>query len=126
VVEKIVSGLAADHKVIMLDLKGFGRSRSHAMAVRCFAIRPRPSRRDRIVPLAIAQRLAEALPTANLKILDRCGHVPQEEEPELTAANSARSACGFGHRQRVGEAAEPAIREHYVRMASIVCLPFSL
>ncbi len=42
-------------------------------------------RQDRIVPLTIAHRLAEAIPTASLRILDRCGHVPQEEEPELTS-----------------------------------------
>lgn len=43
-------------------------------------------RQDRIVPLTIARRLSEALPIAELKILDRCGHVPHEEQPELTAA----------------------------------------
>ncbi len=39
---------------------------------------------DRIVPLALVRRLAEVLPKASLRVLDRCGHVPQEEAPEQT------------------------------------------
>ena len=42
-------------------------------------------RQDRIVPLAIARRLADTIQNASLRVLDRCGHVPQEEEPELTS-----------------------------------------
>jgi pimeloyl-ACP methyl ester carboxylesterase len=41
-------------------------------------------RQDRIVPLALMRRLANALPKASLRVLDRCGHVPQEEDPEIT------------------------------------------
>lgn len=42
-------------------------------------------RGDRIVPLAIGQRLARELPDARLEIVETCGHVPQEEEPAVTA-----------------------------------------
>jgi len=41
---------------------------------------------DAIVPLAVGRQLAEALPTARLVVLPRCGHVPQEECPEETLA----------------------------------------
>jgi len=41
-------------------------------------------RQDRFVPLAIARRLAAAIPNADLKVLDQCGHVPHEEQPEFT------------------------------------------
>lgn len=47
-------------------------------------------RNDRIVPLAIGQRLARELPRARLEIIESCGHVPQEEEPELTALAISR------------------------------------
>ncbi|MEQ9397594.1 MAG: alpha/beta hydrolase [Longimicrobiales bacterium] len=39
-------------------------------------------RDDRVVPLRIGQRLAEALPRAELEVLDDCGHIPAEERPE--------------------------------------------
>ena len=43
-------------------------------------------RHDRVVPLHVGQRLARALPRATLRVLDRCGHVPQEEMPERSLA----------------------------------------
>ena len=39
---------------------------------------------DRVVPLSIGKRLHEVLPDSQLKIVPDCGHVPQEEWPELT------------------------------------------
>ena len=42
-------------------------------------------REDRIVPLAVGQRLARELPNARLEVIETCGHVPQEEEPAATA-----------------------------------------
>ncbi|MBV8737722.1 MAG: alpha/beta hydrolase [Alphaproteobacteria bacterium] len=41
---------------------------------------------DRIVPLAAIRRLAGAIPSARLCILDCCGHVPQEEQPDATVS----------------------------------------
>ncbi len=37
-------------------------------------------RRDRVVPLAVGERLARELPRAELHVMD-CGHIPHEEEP---------------------------------------------
>ena len=39
-------------------------------------------RNDRVVPLAIGERLAAALPDARLHVLEKCGHLPVEERPE--------------------------------------------
>lgn len=41
-------------------------------------------REDRVVPLASAERLKAAIPGARLIVLDRCGHIPQEECAEAT------------------------------------------
>jgi len=38
---------------------------------------------DRIVPTAQSIRLGEELPNAKLVVLPNCGHVPQEECPDL-------------------------------------------
>lgn len=38
-------------------------------------------KRDRIVPLATGRRLARRLPNAELAILKRCNHLPQDEVP---------------------------------------------
>jgi pimeloyl-ACP methyl ester carboxylesterase len=37
---------------------------------------------DRVVPVELSTRLAEALPNAELVVIPNCGHVPQEECPE--------------------------------------------
>jgi pimeloyl-ACP methyl ester carboxylesterase len=39
---------------------------------------------DRIVPLDVGLRLRRTLPNATLRIVDDCGHMPQEEQPEAT------------------------------------------
>lgn len=39
---------------------------------------------DRIVPLNVGLKLRRTLPNAKLKIVDGCGHMPQEEQPEAT------------------------------------------
>ena len=39
-------------------------------------------RDDRIVPLAVGEKLQRALPNAKLRTIDFCGHLPQEEAPE--------------------------------------------
>lgn len=39
---------------------------------------------DRIVPLDVGLKLRRTLPDAQLKIIEGCGHMPQEEQPEAT------------------------------------------
>lgn len=43
-------------------------------------------RHDRVVPPWVGTRLARALPTARLVVLERCGHVPHEERPVQSLA----------------------------------------
>jgi pimeloyl-ACP methyl ester carboxylesterase len=38
---------------------------------------------DRLVPASNSQRLARMLPGCELVLLDRCGHMPQEELPQI-------------------------------------------
>lgn len=40
---------------------------------------------DRIFPVSLSHRLVREIPDANLKILDGCGHAPNEERPADTA-----------------------------------------
>lgn len=42
-------------------------------------------RRDRLVPIALGERLASEIPGARFASLEGCGHLPQEESPEETA-----------------------------------------
>lgn len=39
---------------------------------------------DRIVPLDVGLKLRRTLPNSTLRIVDDCGHMPQEEQPEQT------------------------------------------
>jgi len=39
---------------------------------------------DRIVPLDIGLKLKRAMPNATFRLIDQCGHMPQEEQPEAT------------------------------------------
>jgi pimeloyl-ACP methyl ester carboxylesterase len=39
---------------------------------------------DRIVPLKVGIKLRRTLPNSTLKIIEGCGHMPQEEQPEAT------------------------------------------
>lgn len=40
---------------------------------------------DKWIPLEIGQRFKHDLPNATLKVIPSCGHIPQEEYPEITA-----------------------------------------
>ena len=42
-------------------------------------------REDEWIPLEIAYRFDEELPNSRLVVIPECGHVPQEEKPEITA-----------------------------------------
>ena len=39
---------------------------------------------DRIVPLDVGLKLRRAMPNASLKVVQGCGHMPQEEQPSQT------------------------------------------
>jgi pimeloyl-ACP methyl ester carboxylesterase len=39
---------------------------------------------DRIVPLEVGLKLRRTLPNSTLRIVENCGHMPQEEQPEQT------------------------------------------
>jgi pimeloyl-ACP methyl ester carboxylesterase len=43
-------------------------------------------RHDRVVPPWVGQRLSRALPDARLRVLERCGHLPQDERPAASLA----------------------------------------
>jgi len=43
-------------------------------------------RHDRIVPLKVGELLSQALPNSVLEVLEECGHIPQEEQPQKTIA----------------------------------------
>jgi pimeloyl-ACP methyl ester carboxylesterase len=39
---------------------------------------------DRIVPLGIGLKLRRTLPNSTFRLVEDCGHMPQEEQPETT------------------------------------------
>src|SRR4029077_3299491 len=41
-------------------------------------------REDKVIPLEVGQLLHQLIPNSMLEIIERCGHVPQEEKPEET------------------------------------------
>lgn len=47
-------------------------------------------REDRIIPLKVGQLLHQAIPNSTLEIIEKCGHIPQEEKPEETIAIVSR------------------------------------
>jgi pimeloyl-ACP methyl ester carboxylesterase len=49
---------------------------------------------DRIVPLRFGKRLYKDLPNAKIDVIEECGHIPQEEEPEETVAAIQEFAKG--------------------------------
>ena len=42
-------------------------------------------RDDAIIPLSVCRRYADAIPGARATVLDRCGHMPEMEQPEAFA-----------------------------------------
>jgi pimeloyl-ACP methyl ester carboxylesterase len=43
-------------------------------------------RQDPVMPLSVGERLAAAIPGAEMVVLERCGHLPVEEHPEESLA----------------------------------------
>jgi pimeloyl-ACP methyl ester carboxylesterase len=41
-------------------------------------------KQDKIISVKAGERLDQAIPNSTLKVIDQCGHVPQEEKPEET------------------------------------------
>ena len=58
---------------------------AHYQEIRCPTV-VLHGERDPLIRLSHAERLAEAIPPAELVRLPRCGHFPQEEQPEKVAA----------------------------------------
>jgi pimeloyl-ACP methyl ester carboxylesterase len=46
-------------------------------------------RQDGLLPLESGERLHRDIQTSTLTVLDKCGHVPQEERPEITISEVA-------------------------------------
>lgn len=68
-------------------------------------------RHDRVIPLAVGQRLHRDIPRSSLCVLDDCGHVPQEEKPAETLEAIRRFMRETGHvvaRPGTGEAGAPS------------------
>jgi len=43
-------------------------------------------RQDKIIPLKVGELLDRDIPNSTLKVIDECGHAPQEEKPDETIA----------------------------------------
>lgn len=67
-------------------------------------------RHDRVIPLAVGQRLHREMPRSSLCVLDDCGHVPQEEKPAETLQAIRRFLRETGHAAQptTGEAGAPS------------------
>ncbi len=50
--------------------------------------------KDRIVPLKFGKRLARDLPDARIDVIEDCGHIPHEEQPEETLRAIQRFTAG--------------------------------
>ena len=51
---------------------------------------------DRIVPLEVGLKLRRTLPNSTLRLVEDCGHMPQEEQPGI----DAQAAAGLPRRLR--------------------------
>jgi pimeloyl-ACP methyl ester carboxylesterase len=43
-------------------------------------------RQDRVIPLIVGELLNQLIPNSTLRVIEECGHIPQEEKPEETIA----------------------------------------
>jgi pimeloyl-ACP methyl ester carboxylesterase len=43
-------------------------------------------KQDRIVPLSVGMRLKQDIPNSTLRVIEQCGHIPHEEQPEKALA----------------------------------------
>ncbi len=43
-------------------------------------------REDTVIPLKVGELLHQVIPNSTLKVIDQCGHIPQEEKPNETIA----------------------------------------
>lgn len=43
-------------------------------------------RHDKVIPLKVGELLSRALPNSVLEVFEECGHIPQEEQPQITIA----------------------------------------
>lgn len=47
-------------------------------------------REDKVIPLKVGQLLHQLIPNSTLEVVERCGHIPQEEKPEETISRISR------------------------------------
>jgi len=52
-------------------------------------------RQDALLPLESGERLHRDIQNSTLKVIDQCGHIPQEERPEITVSEIATFADGL-------------------------------
>ena len=53
-------------------------------------------REDRVIPLRVGQLLHQLIPNSTLEVIERCGHVPQEEKPDETISRISRFLTAHG------------------------------
>lgn len=54
-------------------------------------------REDKVIPLKVGQLLHQLIPNSTLEVIERCGHVPQEEKPDETIARISRFLTSTAH-----------------------------
>ncbi len=47
-------------------------------------------REDGVIPLSVGEQLHQAIPNSTLEVIERCGHIPQEENPDETIARISK------------------------------------
>jgi len=47
-------------------------------------------REDGVIPLKVGELLHQAIPNSILEVIERCGHIPQEEKPDETIARISK------------------------------------
>jgi len=41
---------------------------------------------DTVIPLKVGELLHQVIPNSTLRVIEQCGHIPQEEKPDETIA----------------------------------------
>lgn len=75
-----VALLNAARRIVPRDIEAW-TDRYHELDIPCLLIW---GREDRVVRLRFGERLSRELPDADLVVIERCGHLPQEERPGET------------------------------------------
>jgi 4,5:9,10-diseco-3-hydroxy-5,9,17-trioxoandrosta-1(10),2-diene-4-oate hydrolase len=91
-----ISGLPGLKRSFLRMLRAMARdaSATDALAAAAFPTLIVWGRQDRVLPVSYAHAAAQTLPHAELRVLDRCGHMPQLERPEEFNAAVAAFLAG--------------------------------